>query len=114
MDILPHGPESEGCWTSLALGVPVMPRAGVMIHWAVTEDVKARRSTEAVKDLDSISITNGWKGQQEMDCVERVFLECGTEVVMDFGRTIAEILYTSGRGTADVRQAELDKEISAT
>jgi hypothetical protein len=46
-----------------------------------------------------------------MDCVERVFLECGTEVVMDFGRTIAEILYTSGRGTADVRQAELDKEI---
>jgi hypothetical protein len=30
-----------------------------MIHWAVTEDVKARSNAEAVKDLESISITNG-------------------------------------------------------
>jgi hypothetical protein len=40
-------------------GVPLTPRAGVMTHWAVTEDVKARRNMEAVKDLENISITNG-------------------------------------------------------
>jgi hypothetical protein len=112
MDILPQGPESEGCWTSLAFGVPVMPRAGVMIHWAVTEDVKARRNTEAVKDLESISITNGWKYQQEIDCVERVFLECETEVVMDFGRDHGwAFIHERKRHSEYVRQAELDKEI---
>jgi hypothetical protein len=63
-----------------------------MTHWAVTEDVKARRNKEAVKDLESISKTNGWKyvgwqqGKQEKDCVERVLLECETEVVMNIGR----------------------------
>jgi len=63
-----------------------------MAHWAVTEDVKAKRNKEAVKDLESISITNGWKyvgwqqGQQEKDCVELVLLECETEVVMNIGR----------------------------
>ena len=53
-----------------------------MPPWAaLTEDVKARRSMEAVKDLENISITNEWKyvgwqqGQRKIDCVERVLLE---------------------------------------
>ena len=42
-------------------GVPLTPRAGVMIQLALTEDVKARRNTEAAKDLESILMTNGCK-----------------------------------------------------
>jgi hypothetical protein len=61
MGMLPQGALSEGCWTLPVPGVPLTPRAGVMTHWAVTEDVKARRNMEAVKDLENISITNVWK-----------------------------------------------------
>jgi hypothetical protein len=57
-----------------------------------TEDVQARRNTEAVKDLESISINKWMKvrrveaGPAEIDCVERVLLECETEVVMEIER----------------------------
>ena len=82
-DISPQGVLSEGRRTSLAPGLPLTPKAGETIEpaeplWALTEVVKAMRNTEAVKDLKSISITNGEKyvgwqrGQQKIDCVERV------------------------------------------
>jgi hypothetical protein len=86
MDALPQRAPLEGFWASPLPGVPVTPMAGVKTQpgWvvsALTEDVKARRSTEAETDLKSISITSGWKyeegkeGEQETDCVERALLE---------------------------------------
>jgi hypothetical protein len=92
MDMLPQGAGPVGCWTSLDVGVPLAPRAGEKTTSALTKDVKARRNMEAVKDLESILITNKWKSvgwqqdQQEIDCKERVFLERETEVVMNVGR----------------------------
>jgi hypothetical protein len=54
MFILPQGEEVEGSWTSSNVGAPSTPRAGATAAWALTEDVKARRTMGAMKDLHNI------------------------------------------------------------
>ena len=65
---LPHGDAVDGRWTLLRLGVPLTPRAGLMIAWAETsrERLTARRAV-ATRDLEKKNIVPdfGWVCEDE-------------------------------------------------
>jgi hypothetical protein len=48
-----------------------MPRAGAGAAWTLTEDVRVRRKTETMRDLENISKIDGGVNRHSLVVVER-------------------------------------------